>query len=152
MTDRKKQKSDTIRLTINGVTQEFEIGDRRTVFVLPRLQSKFSRPADRVAGHEGHAGSGRAAGIAGDGGIGQHQFYLIQRDASRLGGHLLEDGMRPLPHIRTGMVHHDPLDLRLAVDLDRGPGVFGRAEGKAHVLKAAGEAQAALDVGVNRLF
>jgi aerobic carbon-monoxide dehydrogenase small subunit len=29
MTDRKKQKSDTIRLTINGVTQEFEIGDRR---------------------------------------------------------------------------------------------------------------------------
>jgi carbon-monoxide dehydrogenase small subunit len=29
MTDRKKQERDTIRLTINDVTQEFEIGDHR---------------------------------------------------------------------------------------------------------------------------
>jgi aerobic-type carbon monoxide dehydrogenase small subunit (CoxS/CutS family) len=29
MTDRKKQERDTIRLTINDVVQEFEIGDRR---------------------------------------------------------------------------------------------------------------------------
>ena len=100
------------------------------------------------------ARGGGAAGIAGEGGVGDHHLDLLERHAESLGSHLRHGSMRALTHVGAGMVHHHALDLRCPVELHRGGAILLVAEGEADVLEGGGitDATPQMRLGRRRLF